>query len=50
MLIVSSIVTAIVTAGQKAQVITVPLDKIKDMKLINVTAETVIFKGGRRSE
>ena len=45
MLIVSSIVTAIVTAGQKAQVITVPLDKIKDMKLINVTAETVIFKG-----
>ena len=39
------IVTSIVAAGQKTRVITVQLDKIKDMKLINVTAETVRFKG-----
>jgi hypothetical protein len=39
------IVSSIVTAGQKTRVITVQLDKIKDMKLINVTAETVMFKG-----
>lgn len=39
------IVSSIVTAGQKTRVITVPLDKIKDMKLVNVTAETVMFKG-----
>ena len=39
------IVTSIFAAGQKTRVITVQLDKIKDMKLINVTAETVRFKG-----